>query len=269
MSTKKTTTTAPAKKTPAAKKPAPVKAPAKEATKKPATKAKAPAKPAQTPLDALLAKYPASPKEITAEQLKALQLEYLPLKPTLTTEEVGRVRTYAMAATANLKKVATAGPEADQTEAASEEEIDNLVGEMNEVMDLEPIIAVRAGDTMEQIKAEARDLRESDFDSTKEKFFTIQARATFRKLGIALPGEKAAKAKAPKVPGKKGGTPRTRDGAPCSKTVVYLAWKKGQTDVDKLMSLPGQNAALITVRGWLSAWKNGKNLPAVAAQTGK
>lgn len=267
MSTKKTTTAkAPAKTAAKApdKKPA-AKAPAKEAPKAKPTPKAAPAKApaAKDILTTLFEGLPEDPKACTVEQVKLLQSRYSPIKDTLTDEIRLKVREYGTAAT----KAAAAKPAVKQE--PTDKEIEALAKEMSDVMDLEPVIEFGVPDTLNRIRAEAKDLRPSDFDSISPKCFTVHARATFKKLGIALPGEKAAKAKAPKVPGKKGGTPRTRDGAPCSKTVVYLAWKKGQTDVDKLMSLPGQNAALITVRGWLSAWKNGKNLPAVAAQTGK
>ena len=251
MSTKKTTTAkAPAKTT--------AKAPAKEAPVAKETPA------VKDTLTALFEGLPEDPKACTVEQVKLLQSRYSPIKDTLTDEIRLKVREYGTVAT----KAAAAKPAAK--EEPTDKEIEGLVKEMNDVMDLEPVIEFGVPDTLNRIRAEAKDLRPADFDSISPKCFTVYARATFKKLGIALPGEKAAaKAKAPKVPGEKGGTPRTRDGAPCSKTVVYLAWKKGQTDVDKLMSLPGQNAALITVRGWLSAWKNGKNLPAVAAPAGK
>lgn len=199
MSTKKTTIAkAPAKT--AAK--APDKKPAaKEAPKaKPAPKAapvKAPA--AKDILATLFEGLPKDPKACTVEQVKLLQSRYSPIKDTLSDEIKLKVREYGMAAT----KAAAAKPAVK--EEPTDKEIEGLVKEMNDVMDLEPVIEFGAPDTLDRIRAEAKDLRPPDFDSTSPKCFTVHARATFKKLGIALPGEKAAakaaKAKAPKGTG--------------------------------------------------------------------
>ena len=211
MSTKKTTTAKVPAKVPAktaaeapVKKPAaPAKATkthAKEAPKaKSAPKAataKAPA--AKDILAALFEGLPDNPEACTVEQVKLLQSRYSPIKDTLSDEIKMKVRAYGTAAT----KAAAAKAANDKP---SDKEIEGLVKEMNDVMDLEPVIEFGAKDTMDRIRAEAKDLRPADFDSTSPKCFTVHARATFKKLGIALPGEKAAakaaKAKAPKGTG--------------------------------------------------------------------
>lgn len=203
MSTKKTTTAkAPAKTAAKApdKKPA-AKAPAKEAPKAKPTPKAAPAKApaAKDILTTLFEGLPKDPKACTVEQVKLLQSRYSPIKDTLTDEIRLKVREYGTAAT----KAAAAKPAVK--DEPTDKEIEGLVKEMNEVMDLEPLIEFGAPDTLDRIRAEAKDLRPADFDSKSPKCFTVYARDTFKKLGIALPGEKAkaktAKAKAPKGTG--------------------------------------------------------------------
>ena len=65
--------------------------------------------------------------------------------------------------------------------------------------------------------------------------------------------EKKAKAKAEKVAG-----------APSNKSVIFLAWKSGKTDVKELLALVKDAVKESTVKGWLNQWKHDKNLPAVA-----
>lgn len=53
-----------------------------------------------------------------------------------------------------------------------------------------------------------------------------------------------------------------------SKKVIYLAWKEGQINIDILLGLVSSAVKQSTVKGWVQAWKNGKNLPAVAKVSG-
>lgn len=49
-----------------------------------------------------------------------------------------------------------------------------------------------------------------------------------------------------------------------NKALVYQAWEQGETDENKLHDLIDGRVKLSTVKSWLSGWKNGRNLPAIA-----
>ena len=53
-------------------------------------------------------------------------------------------------------------------------------------------------------------------------------------------------------------------GKPSNKQTVYAAWNKGETDVQKLYSLVKKQVKESTIKSWIGAWKNKKNLPAGA-----
>ena len=49
-----------------------------------------------------------------------------------------------------------------------------------------------------------------------------------------------------------------------NKAVIYLAWKKGEEDIDKLHEKVDKAVKRNTVRGWVNRWKKGKGLPGIA-----
>jgi hypothetical protein len=79
-------------------------------------------------------------------------------------------------------------------------------------------------------------------------------------------GDKPSK-KAEAAAGKKT-KPAREAGTPSNKEVVYKAWKKSKekADPEKLVGEVNEAVKLTTVRGWLSAWKRGENLPACAGK---
>jgi len=246
MSTKKTTIAKAPAKTAAMAKPEAKPAAKKEAVPKAQPATKPTAKPVElTPFAKLFEGLPKNPKECTAEQVKALQTAYAKVKAELTEAEQGKVREYGVTATNHLKSAAKPAAKAEVTD----KEIQNLINEMNKVMDLEPII-VFGDDHMNRITTEAKDLREQDFDCSRPTCFTTEATKTFRKLGIALPGEKAAaktaKAKAPKVPGEKrtpGGVGRSAFGHQLTSQagLIDTALVKGAS-MDDLVKVSGAAA---------------------------
>jgi hypothetical protein len=63
---------------------------------------------------------------------------------------------------------------------------------------------------------------------------------------------------------KKPAADKKDKGAPSNKEVVYLAWKAGETDLEKLHKKVKEGVRIGTIKSWLSAWSKDKNLPAVA-----
>jgi len=56
------------------------------------------------------------------------------------------------------------------------------------------------------------------------------------------------------------------DHSKSNKGQVYIAWKNGENDFEKLSEKIDGAVKLSTIKGWCNAWKNGKNLPAIAKQ---
>jgi len=56
------------------------------------------------------------------------------------------------------------------------------------------------------------------------------------------------------------------DHSKSNKGQVYIAWKNGENDFEKLSEKIDGAIKLSTIKGWCNAWKNEKNLPAIAKQ---
>jgi len=71
----------------------------------------------------------------------------------------------------------------------------------------------------------------------------------------------------PKAPAVKKKVAKKVAGAPSNKEAVYKLWKKGkgETDVKKLHKAIKGAVKDTTIKSWLSAWDNGKNLPGCAS----
>lgn len=76
---------------------------------------------------------------------------------------------------------------------------------------------------------------------------------------------------APKSGGKKVKTVKERkatkspkDHSKSNKAVVFKAWKSGQKNIDDLHAEVHEAVKKNTIKMWMNAWKNGKNLPATA-----
>lgn len=85
-------------------------------------------------------------------------------------------------------------------------------------------------------------------------------------LECDVPGKikirKTAKEKS--APKSKSNGEKKAPGEPSNKSVVYSFWKKGEVDVIKLRKAVKENVKENTIKIWIQAWKNGKNLPASA-----
>lgn len=57
--------------------------------------------------------------------------------------------------------------------------------------------------------------------------------------------------------------PKKEAGELSNKAIVYLAWKEGEEDSEKLFSKVKEAVKITTIKGWMNQWKNGKNLPAI------
>lgn len=57
-----------------------------------------------------------------------------------------------------------------------------------------------------------------------------------------------------------------RDPSKSNKGRIFSAWKngEGEADIAKLNAMVNNAVKESTIKGWISAWKNGKNLPAIA-----
>jgi len=56
------------------------------------------------------------------------------------------------------------------------------------------------------------------------------------------------------------------DHSKSNKAVVYLAWKDGEKDLEKLHKKVNESVKLGTIKSWITQWKTEKNLPAVAKE---
>jgi len=54
-----------------------------------------------------------------------------------------------------------------------------------------------------------------------------------------------------------------KDFSGSNKAQVYRAWKKGETDLEKLSKVVKGAVKETTIKGWLGSWNKGKNLPAI------
>ena len=99
------------------------------------------------------------------------------------------------------------------------------------------------------------------------KFASLREDLSKAKVETTKKETKAAKA-ADKPAGekKKGPPPRDADPSKSNKGQVYLAWKAGETEVDKLLKVVNEAVSKGTIKSWVGQWKNGKNLPAVATK---
>lgn len=81
---------------------------------------------------------------------------------------------------------------------------------------------------------------------------------------------KAAKkpaAKADKKPAAKKAEKKAEKKELSNKAVVYLLFsQKGVEDIDKLHKKVNEQVQAKTIKNWISQWKKGKNLPAIAKE---
>ena len=49
-----------------------------------------------------------------------------------------------------------------------------------------------------------------------------------------------------------------------NKAIIYEAWKSNITDIKELAARVNNKVKETTIRTWISQWKKGKNLPAIA-----
>jgi len=56
------------------------------------------------------------------------------------------------------------------------------------------------------------------------------------------------------------------DHSKSNKAIVYLAWKDGEKDLEKLHKKVNENVKLTTIKGWTRMWVNKKGLPAIAKE---
>lgn len=77
---------------------------------------------------------------------------------------------------------------------------------------------------------------------------------------------KAGKGDKPPAPKAERKSKPDKDSGPSNKEIVYKAWKKSKekADAEKLHEPVAAGVKLTTVRGWVSAWRRGTNLPACA-----
>jgi hypothetical protein len=76
------------------------------------------------------------------------------------------------------------------------------------------------------------------------------------KKGKEIPAKKEVKEKKKST--------RTGDPSKSNKGMIYLAWKKGKTNAEKLHALVEERVQLSTIKLWMKKWEKGKGLPAVA-----
>lgn len=80
------------------------------------------------------------------------------------------------------------------------------------------------------------------------------------KLEDILSGEVKVKKAAKKK------TSKPVDISKSNKAIVWKAWDKGETEVEKLLEAVDNNVKASTIKNWISGWAKGNNLPAIANQ---
>ena len=98
-------------------------------------------------------------------------------------------------------------------------------------------------------------------DKSKEVLTLLGVKLSFEKEK-EVPNEKAEKEE--KASGASV-TKKARAKGPSNKSLVYQKWdKSGRKETpEKLYTLIKQSVKLSTIKSWIQAWKNGKNLPAM------
>jgi len=162
-------------------------------------------------------------------------------------------------------------PEVEEAEVV-EEVSDNLVDQ------------VKAAGTMRDLKIICKDLDE--FKSIRGQVTKYKTMKELREVMLGmLEGEKkpevAKKATTKSAPEKKPvekkeeKTPVVKketkqkgltDHSKSNKAIVYLAWKDGEKDLEKLHKKVNENVKLTTIKGWTRMWGNKKGLPAIAKE---
>lgn len=177
-----------------------------------------------------------------------------------------------------MAKKKKAKPEVQDVEL---KDLETAVDEVNEQLDLDPVIEKTSDKHMRQELKEAMEDADGELFEGNEEF-TSGTYKVFEVLGIEHDAVKIkdesvkkgenekmktkTKATKKKAEGLKVGKKKTVDYSKSNKAVIYKAWKKGKgiKDPEKLLKLVNNKVALTTVRGWLGMWKNGKGLPAIA-----
>ena len=131
-----------------------------------------------------------------------------------------------------------------------------VAAELNDLLGLDPVINVDAAEAEIEGKIKEAVLLIEKGDKVSSDSVTALVELGFTEHLTAcglIKAKKEKKAKAEKVAG-----------APSNKSVIFLAWKSGKTDVKELLALVKDAVKESTVKGWLNQWKHDKNLPAVA-----
>jgi len=163
----------------------------------------------------------------------------------------------------------------DAMEGIADEALLALGTEMNKIMFPDDMIDYDALDSnalLEQITADAKNIDPADP-------FSEESKETLAALGVeiewaAVKPAKGKKEKAPKAEKpakvvkekikKEKSEKKEFDPTKSNKAIVYTAWKAGKTEVAELFKLTGEAVKESTIKAWIQAWKNDKNLPAVA-----
>lgn len=127
-----------------------------------------------------------------------------------------------------------------------------------------------------EFKAREEKLTPADL---KLKNAVLKAIAAKEEIEVEVPVTAAAKKGAKSAPAAKGKTEKTpkaakksagpRDFSRSNKAKVYNAWiksKKKEEDAAKLMKVTDGTIKETSIKMWISGWKRGKGLPAIATQ---
>ena len=144
--------------------------------------------------------------------------------------------------------------------------------ELNKLLDLDPALPTnsktRKIDLLRELEDAAGELEPQDK-------LTDKTVATLKAIGIDVPGQeekkdtkavakKAAEAKGKAKVMKKVNGEKKKGFSDSNKARIYLMWKDGEENVEKLHKKIKEGVKINTIRSWINQWKNKKNLPAIA-----
>lgn len=116
----------------------------------------------------------------------------------------------------------------------------------------------------EELRDVAEELEDGDklFQSTVDLLTRLEIDCP---AGVKIRKEPVKKATAKKAASKKAlAKPKVADHSKSNKAIVYKTWKGGTKDPEKLHKKVKEAVQLTTIKNWLKAWAEGKNLPTIA-----
>ncbi len=150
------------------------------------------------------------------------------------------------------------------------EQLRKAASDLNKTLGLEPKIDTRLQKEELTEKVSKAGTMLEDGDKIEQNTFDVLAElevdipAGVKKVKAQKAEKDSGKEKTGKAPAKE--KKETSDYSKSNKAQVFLLWKNGEEDKEVLFKKVKGAVKEETIKIWINQWKNGKNLPAIAAQ---